>query len=112
MMNRDPSRIGLDDFYTNSGVISLAVSKTVSIIPPRGQFFFDFSAGDGRWGQAMIDAYYLLSGQVDISPQSKSVTKGDFFETSVPDPKPEIIGFNPPFGKQGTLVLKVLLENL
>ena len=71
-------------------------------IPVTARRYFDFSAGDGRFSEILRSKNFHIAGQVDIHPRSDAVSKEDFLSLA-PKTNIDIIGLNPPFGKQGTM---------
>jgi len=89
------ARVGKEDYYTKPEVLE-GIAKVVNKLVPEGRYF-DFSAGDGRFAE-------LLSAdarQIDLHPRSPRVLERDFL--TYPPESADVIGLNPPFGKQGTL---------
>ena len=72
----------------------------------------DFSAGNGALGgilkKHIPNAEYF---PFDIQPTHESVTQCDFLETRVTC-HPDVIGFNPPFGREGRIALQFLEQAL
>lgn len=91
--------ITLDDFYT----CRETVDQLLEAFPAPGTYF-DVSAGDGYVGSALSARGWEVVGQVDLAPRGDAVARRDFFR--VPPVPVTLVGFNPPFGRQGVLAKK------
>ena len=92
----------LDQFFTRPQIVSRIVNKIILplIEEHRIDTFLDSSASDGMLGRR-IGSLRVIN--YDIDPKHDDVTQADFLEV-----KPHsttrhrfMIGFNPPFGKNG-----------
>ena len=101
-MSGNRSRVDRDDYYTHGDLLRRIVNDMDQCIPNHTRRYFDFSAGDGRFAEMLANRSFTIAGQVDLFPQHASVSKEDFLSME-PKVNIDVIGLNPPFGKQGTL---------
>ena len=96
------SNIGREDYYTRIHVLKEIADLVDTLVPRSARRYFDFSAGDGQFANLLLERSFTIAGQVDLFPRCCDVLQQDFLQTS-PRDDVDIIGLNPPFGKQGVL---------
>lgn len=97
-----------DVFYTRPEVVLRCVALLKEECSRRAiaiESVVDFSAGDGAFARAIGCANVR---NYDLQPRSEGVEKRDWFSVLATGRPPSVIGFNPPFGYQCTMVKKFL----
>jgi hypothetical protein len=102
-----------DIFYTNPALIRLGVEWLHKHVKLRNGLpikVFDFSAGDGLFGEVLKELFpNSIYEAFDINPTTDLVKQQDFLE--MPDDSINTLNsfdvacFNPPFGREGRLAL-------
>ena len=101
--------ITYDKYYTPTNVAKYCFDKTLDIIGKKNiSYIIESSAGNGAFLKHIENSYVAPYMAIDIEPESDNISKYDFFKLHeiFPYKKGCLIGFNPPFGKGGTLYKK------
>ena len=103
-----------DIFYTNAEVMRCGVEWLVKHVKPskKGQLsVFDFSAGDGVFGDILKQGFsFPIYHAFDIHPTSNHVKQADFLELPPQYASQihncDVACFNPPFGREGRTAIQ------
>lgn len=110
-----------DKYFTKSSVISHHLNAISTFLDKSAPIFlFDFSGGNGVLVKTQTFATSIL--QIDIDPMSPSVSKIDWLSAEGKQKFEEfyknckecggqmIVGYNPPFGRGGSMFKKFILQ--
>ena len=86
------------DYYPTPPWCVVALREDLHAVDPRDHLSaLDAGAGDGRIG-AMLETRGFWAEGVDLEPQGKGVTRGDFLGPGWRRARYDVVASNPPFG--------------
>ena len=94
---------GLDQFFTPRETAKKCTNKVNELFPLSNfDVVVEPSAGSGAFVEVLPENTIAL----DLEPKHHAVKKQDFFDYEFPNGKVAVVG-NPPYGKRGSLALKI-----